>query len=85
MKFTNCLEIWSEDSQDNKLYKKKLCKGIPYFEIGKILVSKLDRKIAKQQIAISKNPHTILKSNPSGPELCRNLIVVYGGYAVTRR
>ena len=53
MKFTNCLEIWSEDSQDNKLYKKKLCKGIPYFEIGKILVSKLDRKIAKQQIAIS--------------------------------
>ena len=63
----------------------KLCKGIPYFEIGKILVRKLDRKIAKQQIAISKNPRTILKSNPSGPEFCRNLIVVYGGHAVTRR
>ena len=55
--------------------KKKLCEGIPFFEIGKILISKLDRKIAKQQIAISKNPRTILKSNPSGLELCRNLIV----------
>ena len=74
MKFTNCLEIWSEDSQDNNL-QKKLCEGIPFFGIGKILISKLDRKIAKQQIAISKNPRTILKSNPSGLELCRNLIV----------
>ena len=39
------------------------------------MISKLDRKIAKQQIVISKNPRTILKSNPSGLELCRNLIV----------
>ena len=35
-----------------KIYKKKkLCEGIPLFEIGKILISKLDRKIAKKQIA----------------------------------
>ena len=52
-----------------------MCEGIPFFEIGKILISKLDRKIAKQKIAISKKPRTILKSNPSRLELCRNLIV----------
>ena len=73
MKFTNCLEIWPEDSQDNKTLKKLW--GIPFFEIGKFLISKLNRKIAKQQIAISKNPRTILKSNPLELELCRNIIV----------
>lgn len=35
---------------------KKLLEGIPLFEIGKILKMKLDRKISKQQIAISKIP-----------------------------
>ena len=68
--FTNCLEIWSEDSWNIKLYE-----GIPFFEIGKYLISKLDRKIAKQQIEISKNPRTILKTNPSGLKLCRNLLM----------
>ena len=48
---------------------KKLCEGIPLFEIGKILKIKLDRKISKQQIAISKIPDKPrLKS-------CRNLLV----------
>ena len=41
--FTNYLKIWSEDSQDIKL-----CEEILFFEIGKYLLSKLDRKIAKQ-------------------------------------
>ena len=59
--FTNCLEIWSEDSWNIKLYE-----GIPFFEIGKYLISKLDRKIAKQQTEISKNPRTMLKTNPCG-------------------
>ena len=59
--FTNCLEIWSEDS-----WNIKLCEGIPFFEIGKYLISKLNRKIAKQQTEISKNPRTMLKTNPCG-------------------
>ena len=59
--FTNCLEIWSEDSWNIKLYE-----GIPFFEIGKYLISKLDRKIAEQQTEISKNPRTMLKTNPCG-------------------
>ena len=61
MKTTICLEIWSEDSENVKLRE-----GIPFFEIDKNLISKLCRKIEKQQMAISKNPRTILKTNPLG-------------------
>ena len=46
--------------------KVKLWEGIPFFEIGKNLISKLCRKIEKQKMAISKNPRTILKTNPLG-------------------
>ena len=35
---------------------KNLYEGILFFEISKILISKLDWRIAKQQITISKNP-----------------------------
>ena len=31
--------------------------------VGKILIVKIDRKIEKQPIGISKKPHTILKIN----------------------
>ena len=76
IRYENCtsyLEIWSQDFQDINL--QKLFKGIPFFKIGKSLISILDRKIAKQPIAISRNPCTFLKTVPSGLKLCRNLLV----------
>ena len=39
-----------------KVSNYKNCEGTPFFEIGKILISKLDWRIAKQQIAILKIP-----------------------------
>ena len=40
--------------------------------IGKILITELDRKIAKQSIGISKKPHTVLETNLLKLKLCRS-------------
>ena len=40
--------------------------------IGKILITELDRKIAKQPIGISKKPHTVLETNLLKLKLCRS-------------
>lgn len=77
IKITDCLEIWSEDSQDtNRVGDSVFQNGSPamasdVLRIDKILICKLDRLIAKQPIRIlKKSPHG-MKTNPSGFKLCR--------------
>ena len=74
---TDCLEIWSEDSQDtNRVGDSVFQNGSPamasdVLRIGKILISKLDRLRAKQPIRILKKSSHGMKTNPSGLKLCR--------------
>ena len=67
---TETLQIASKFGQKTPKISnyKKLCEGIPFFEIGNFEINKQTRQEnqAKQQIAISKIPRKTLKTNASG-------------------